>query len=186
MSGILFATDFSATSDAAGRIAREAARQANGAVLHIVHVVPPVTDPFDSGERLAEVAAALRDAVPVTTELLHGRPGRQIVDYACRHKIGLIVVGTHGRTGVSRALLGSVAEAVVRLAPCPVLTVPPASLDGATAYGVVPQAIESSRSRCLICAGGIEEDELVCEPCRTRVRAAAPERKIEAERLGRR
>ena len=52
-----------------------------------------------------------------------GRPAEEIVQYAHEHAIDLIVMGTHGREGVMRAVLGSVAETVVRRAPCPVLTV---------------------------------------------------------------
>jgi nucleotide-binding universal stress UspA family protein len=52
-----------------------------------------------------------------------GTPSEEIVNYADEHEIDLIVMGTHGRTGVARVLLGSVAEKVVRKAPCPVLTV---------------------------------------------------------------
>ena len=99
-----------------------------GAALHVIHVVPPVTDPADAPAKLERLRAKLGNGVQVETELLTGRVARHIVDYAREHAIGLIVVGTHGRTGVSRALLGSVAEAVVRLAPCPVLTVSPATM----------------------------------------------------------
>ena len=49
---------------------------------------------------------------------------RAICDYAVKHDVDLIVIGTHGRTGVSRLLIGSVAEKVVRHASCPVLVVP--------------------------------------------------------------
>jgi nucleotide-binding universal stress UspA family protein len=54
-----------------------------------------------------------------------GTPHEQIVGAAQDEKADVIVIGTHGRTGVNRMLLGSVAERVVRLAPCPVLTVRP-------------------------------------------------------------
>ncbi|ELZ01559.1 UspA domain-containing protein [Natrialba chahannaoensis JCM 10990] len=57
------------------------------------------------------------------TELIEGRPARAIVDYAREHPVDRIVIGSHGRTGVSRALLGSVAERVVRRAPVPVTIV---------------------------------------------------------------
>jgi nucleotide-binding universal stress UspA family protein len=50
-------------------------------------------------------------------------PGSEILQYARSHDIDLIVMGTHGRTGLARAALGSVAESVVRAASCPVLTV---------------------------------------------------------------
>ncbi|ELZ04188.1 MULTISPECIES: universal stress protein [Natrialba] len=59
----------------------------------------------------------------VATELVEGRPARTIVDYAREHAVDRIVIGSHGRTGVSRALLGSVAEQVVRRAPVPVTIV---------------------------------------------------------------
>jgi nucleotide-binding universal stress UspA family protein len=60
--------------------------------------------------------------------MLNGLPWQQIVDAAQREPgLGLIVIGTHGRTGLSRVLMGSVAELVVRHAPCPVLTIRPAN-----------------------------------------------------------
>ncbi len=62
--------------------------------------------------------------VPVTVAGTGGDPAEEILGYAQRHPIDLIVVGTQGRTGVSRVLLGSVAERVVRGARCPVLVVP--------------------------------------------------------------
>ena len=124
---ILFPTDFSPASEAAGRFAREMAVQA-GARLHVLHVVPPVTDPSLPAEQLARVARGLADGLDVETALLSGWAGRNIVDYAREKRVDLIVVGTHGRTGISHAILGSVAETVVRLAPCLVLTVPAALL----------------------------------------------------------
>ncbi len=59
----------------------------------------------------------------------HGAPDHVIADIVRENDADLIVMGTHGRTGVSRVLLGSVAEHVVRLAPCPVLTVGPPHLE---------------------------------------------------------
>jgi len=53
---------------------------------------------------------------------------REIIDYAIKHDIDLIVMATHGRTGLAHVLLGSVAEKVVRKAPCPVLTIKHPSL----------------------------------------------------------
>ena len=52
-----------------------------------------------------------------------GKPDTEIMRYAAERDIDLIVMGTHGRTGLAHALMGSVAERVVRRAPCPVLTV---------------------------------------------------------------
>jgi K+-sensing histidine kinase KdpD len=82
-----------------------------------------VTDPGPA-DALPAAVAALGSGVDVVSAILSGPPARAIVGYARRHHVDLIVMGTHGRTGVSRAVLGSVAEAVVRRAPCRVLTVP--------------------------------------------------------------
>jgi hypothetical protein len=110
-----------------------------------------------------------------------GRVAREIVRYAREQGVGLIVLATHGRTGLSRAILGSVAEAVVRLAPCLVLTVPAEPSSGAPAPVAGPAP---APDHCIVCAGAT--DDLVCETCRTRIRAEALERKIAAERPGRR
>jgi nucleotide-binding universal stress UspA family protein len=69
--------------------------------------------------------AAARTHGNATLEERHGDAAKEIVAYAGEAGCDLIVVGTHGRTGVKRALLGSVAEAVVRTASCPVLIVRP-------------------------------------------------------------
>jgi nucleotide-binding universal stress UspA family protein len=68
-------------------------------------------------------ARAVEREVDAVDDTLHGIPHREILDYAAMHDIDLIVLGTHGRTGVKRLLLGSVAEKIVRLAEVPVLTV---------------------------------------------------------------
>ncbi len=178
---VLFPTDFSAASEVAALVASEMARQ-QGVRLHIVHVVPPVTDPWDSAERLERAAAGLGKDLRVETALLSGRVAHQIIGYARDKGVGLIVLGTHGRTGVSRALLGSVAESVVRLAPCPVLTVPAPVTDAAATKPVAAEA--STPHRCIVCAK--EGEDLVCETCRTRIRGEALEQKREAERPGHR
>ena len=60
---------------------------------------------------------------PVELRVLVGHPFERILETAIREQVALIVLGTHGRTGLAHAIMGSVAERVVRLAPCPVLTV---------------------------------------------------------------
>jgi len=60
---------------------------------------------------------------PLELRVVVGRPFERIIETAVDAQVGLIVLGTHGRTGLSRVAMGSVAERVVRLAPCPVLTV---------------------------------------------------------------
>jgi hypothetical protein len=95
----------------------------------------------------------------------------------------MIVVGAHGRTGLSRVLLGSVAEAVMRRAPCPVLVVPAGrSLERTNAPGPDVDG-DLQAQRCVVCANPAAEQ--ICEPCRARIRREALERKLEDERAGR-
>ena len=180
---ILFPTDFSPASEAAGRIAREMALQA-GALLHVLHVVPPVTDPSLPAEHLARAGRSLAEGLRVETVLLSGWAGRNIVDYAREKRIDLIVVGTHGRTGITHAILGSVAETVVRLAPCLVLTVPASLLAERSAVPGAALAAAVFPRPCLVC--GKASDDLICEGCRTRIRGEALEQKRAAERPGHR
>jgi universal stress protein A len=174
---VLFPTDFSSASDVAGRIARDMAKEA-GARLHVLHVVPPVTDPSLAAETLARVARSFGDGLRMETALLSGRAARNIAAYARDNGIDLIV------TGVSQAILGSVAETVVRLAPCLVMTVPAAVLEKRDAVSAAPPAAVAAPRPCLVC-GGPSED-LICEGCRTRIRAEALDQKREAERPARR
>jgi nucleotide-binding universal stress UspA family protein len=170
---VLFPTDFSDASRAAGATAAAVARQF-GAELTVLYVVPPVTDPSPS-KGLAALAAELDQGVAVKTEVASGIPARRIVAYARQHDIDLIVMGTHGRTGLSRALLGSVTEAVVRRAPCRVMVVPatPAEAERAS------EQLEAGAT-CIVCR--VASTDLVCEPCRARIRGEALERKRKAER----
>jgi nucleotide-binding universal stress UspA family protein len=135
---ILLPTDFSETAAAARSYGLDLAR-AFGAVLHVLHVIEPpvyynsafggyVPDP----ETLESYAkAGLDNWIPegdgagltVTTEFVTGTPFVEIVSAAKRHACDLVVIGTHGRGALAHALIGSVAERVVRKAPCPVLTV---------------------------------------------------------------
>jgi nucleotide-binding universal stress UspA family protein len=140
---ILVATDFSEASDAALVYGRALARSF-GATLHLLHVAENVYLKTMAGESYAAVfpdlqrdveAAAQKqlderlidndpDRLPAKgTVLTSNVPAVAIVDYARRTGIDLIVMGTHGRGAVAHLLMGSVAEKVVRTAPCPVLTV---------------------------------------------------------------
>ena len=67
--------------------------------------------------------ASLKDPVPMHVQVVVGRPAAEIVRVAREQRVDLIVMGTHGRTGLRHLLLGSVAEEVTRQAPCPVFTV---------------------------------------------------------------
>jgi nucleotide-binding universal stress UspA family protein len=176
---ILFATDFSPSSDAAARVAAAYARGL-GARLHILHVAASKAGAAPS--LLSPAADWLGADVPVRTAVRRGVPAAQIVRYARRAGIDLIVVGSHGRTGVTRALLGSVAERVARTAPCPVLTVPAGFRADAQRAPKETSPPEPERRRCLVCASASED--LICEACRARIRGEAVERKWREQKTG--
>ena len=131
---ILFPTDFSSCSDAPLEYATALARDMDASLL-IVHVEEPPWA-YRGGElyygasdpTVAELETMLAKivptdpAVPCEHRLLSGDAARTIVELAAEEEVELIVLGTHGRTGFRRLLMGSIAEAVVRTAPCPVLT----------------------------------------------------------------
>jgi nucleotide-binding universal stress UspA family protein len=132
---ILHPTDFSERSDFAFRLACSLARD-YGARLVVLHVaeppmvvgsegmlMPPVeVDLQPLQERLQQLRP--RDPkVPVEHHLVQGDAAAEILRVAEETKCNVIVLGTHGRTGLGRILMGSVAEQVVRKAPCPVVTV---------------------------------------------------------------
>ena len=140
---ILFPTDFSELALHGLRYARSFAESCS-ATLHLIHVVdeaslywmamgPNSLPVGPSTEELVEISRKemekfvgehLADlATPPITEVRMGRPFMEIINYARDKTIDLIVIGTHGRSGLQHALLGSVAEKVVRKAPCPVLTI---------------------------------------------------------------
>lgn len=75
------------------------------------------------GERAVESVRDILGEQPVETEIVDGSPAKEIVAYADEQDCDVVVMGTHGRSGVDRLLLGSVAERVVRSAPVPVLTI---------------------------------------------------------------
>jgi len=142
---VVVATDF---SDGAERALTVAIRFAKllGATVDLVHVYPmaaagvlspipgvvpmpsPPPDIIDEIARHLDALATQVQAAGVDrlTTILQGRAADEIVAYANRVAADLIVMGTHGRTGIRRVLLGSVAEQVLRQARCPLLVVPPA------------------------------------------------------------
>jgi nucleotide-binding universal stress UspA family protein len=74
--------------------------------------------------RVRDIADAVDEAVPIETAVVEGKPSREIVRYAEEMDCDLVVMGTHGRGGIDRLLLGSVAESVIRSSSIPVTTVP--------------------------------------------------------------
>jgi universal stress protein A len=140
---ILVSTDFSDYGDAAIAHAFRIA-EPNGAsvlLLHVLDARPPVNPlyahyypiPTPEQNRLAEnearsalrarVPAELRDSERIELLVTHGTPAQEILRVAEERRASLIVIATHGRTGLLHLVLGSVAERVVRSAPCPVLVV---------------------------------------------------------------
>jgi nucleotide-binding universal stress UspA family protein len=132
---ILHPTDFSERSEPAFRLACALARD-YGASVVVLHVVPPPATraeevarlpPDDYHEQLwREFLLRMTSPEPgvrLGCRLEDGDPGKEIVRVAEELGCDLIVLSTHGRTGLRRLLMGSVAEQVLRTAPCPVLTV---------------------------------------------------------------
>jgi nucleotide-binding universal stress UspA family protein len=134
LQAIVHPTDFSNCSDYAFQLACSLA-QDHGARLIVLHVTQPV---IVGGEMSAYYVQTPAERQRLEAELLHrrappdiqlehrleeGNPAELIVTVAEETGCDLIVMGTHGRTGFSRLLMGSVAEMVMRRAPCPVLTV---------------------------------------------------------------
>ena len=141
LKNILVATDFSEPSNVALNYGRDMAR-AYGARLHVLHVVDDLLTHYspeaglisdDLQKDLEKIAWRDLEAqiteddqrtltiIPAVETNVGAASG--IVDYAKQHAIDLIITGTHGRGAVKHLLMGSVAERVVRIAPCPVLTV---------------------------------------------------------------
>ena len=136
---ILVPVDYSDNGEAAMAYAVSLARGYD-AELHLVHVydqpfayvdagfvgspVPAEVPPADLDEERARLDRVTPDNdVSFRRRLLIGSPAEDLVKYAKENAIDLVVMGTHGRTGLTRLLMGSVAEAVVRRSPCPVLTI---------------------------------------------------------------
>jgi nucleotide-binding universal stress UspA family protein len=138
---ILVPVDFSAHSAEAIKVAADLSCRYDGS-LSIVYVHQPMELALPGGfpayppAHLKELFAALTNqlesaindahaagALKVDGKLIEGTIASEIVQFAKNGDFDLIVMGTHGRTGVGHLLLGSIAEKVLRLAPCPVLTV---------------------------------------------------------------
>lgn len=140
---ILWPTDFSNLSLHGARYAR-AFRELFQAELHVLHIIPPpmapdvsVTVPSDvpadyAEEELLDVCRKRLDEViaeqfpgmtDVKREVFFGNSWPAVCKYAEEHEIDLVIVATHGRTGLRHVLIGSTAERIVQHAPCPVLVV---------------------------------------------------------------
>jgi nucleotide-binding universal stress UspA family protein len=142
LKNVLFATDFSEASEAAFPYAAAISRRYDSQ-LHVAHIVSPASyiipsqpgDPItldsiheaalaDVRQRMETLASHL-EPFPHHAHVREGEVWESLSAIVRAHEIDLLVVGTHGRTGVEKLLLGSKAEEILRLAPCPVLTVGP-------------------------------------------------------------
>ena len=135
---ILFPTDFSESAENASHYAISLA-QKYGGKIYAVHVIEPFTYTVDFGidysaqykemetsakKLLNEIVASLKKSkIDVEGVLLSGEPFVEIIKYAKKKQVNLIIMATHGRTGIEHMLMGSVAEKVVRKSPCPVLSI---------------------------------------------------------------
>ena len=139
---IVFATDFSPASDPALRKAIEMA-QKEGAELIVAHVYEPPASMGHSGiaddviaadlegtilrdveKQLEPVLAKVRaEGVRVRSEILAGHASKRLADLAEKSGASLLILGTHGRTGLKKLVIGSIASQVIATAPCPVMTV---------------------------------------------------------------
>jgi universal stress protein A len=147
LKNILHPTDFSDLSHHAFTLACSLARD-HGARIIVLHVYPP---PVNYGEIIArqqpepyeevllhnlEEIRSPDGSVNVEHHLVEGEPAKEIVRLATEMDCDMIVMGTHGRTGLGRLFIGSTAEAVVRHATCPVLTLKtPVGEEGAAPAG---------------------------------------------------
>lgn len=143
---ILFPTDFSHDAEHAFQYALTFTREF-GAELYVLHVIyfPPQTPEYDIGQVIDGLVKNAENSLSKLVEganepdlVFHcdvqvGVEHTEITKFAEKEQIDLIVMGTHGRTGLAHAFLGSVAERVVRHAPCPVLTVKLSATRGAEA-----------------------------------------------------
>ncbi len=139
---VLFATDFSATSEAALPYATAICRRF-GSTLHMAHVLSDAgllmmtggvdyvsmgtiyEDAQNEAEEKLEHISSHFETIPHHNYVRHGGVWKNLAAIIEENEIDLIVVGTHGRTGLGKLLLGSVAEDILRHAVCPVLTVGP-------------------------------------------------------------
>ena len=141
---ILFCTDFSENSDYAFEFAYGIAKR-DGSLLNILHVIPQnpnqaVTEAHITEENLEKIQKAIEenldnnykehyvkkieDGVRFEIVTKSGREDEEIIKFAKQEKVDLVVMGTHGRTGIEHVFFGSVAEKVLRHSPFPVLIIP--------------------------------------------------------------
>lgn len=205
MKRIMVPTDFSDCSESAVDHAVDLA-QRFGARLLLLHVLEAVvygvdftltqpTASSDLRQRLIElmqerVEGLRRGGIDAEGHFVTGIPSSEIIKAAQKHEVDLIVMGTHGRTGLAHVLLGSTAERVIQRAHCPVLTVKlkkqaeiPASVKEKALQAKEAIGITRGVTYCHLCAQPSED--IICEACKVRVQAESFEHKRRIEKEGR-
>jgi nucleotide-binding universal stress UspA family protein len=150
---ILAAIDYSDTASLVLQEALDLAREKHAAVLHFLHVHPWTDDDDGHAARHAELLEWLGARLPgsqgplptakVIGHEVSGEPAAMIVELAAELSADAVIVGTHGRKGMQRLLLGSVAAAVIKDCGCPVLVVRPKH------HAHTPVQIEPACPRCI-------------------------------------
>jgi nucleotide-binding universal stress UspA family protein len=175
--------DFSTQSSQALKAALALARHFNARV-HLFHVAADASEQKTGEAKLEALTPEPVEGVELVRAVLTGNAAAAILRYAEREKIDLIVLGTHGRTGLTRVFMGSVAEAVLRSAPCQVLTIGPKVQEVPEAKAPEKLLPASSESHCLVCAKASKET--ICDFCKAHIQGEAIERKRREEQAGRR
>jgi nucleotide-binding universal stress UspA family protein len=181
---ILAPTDFSEQSRQAYAAALSLAQHFH-ARLHVFHAVRDAADQTSAKAELESWPAEPVEGIEIVKAVAPGPAASEIVNYAERHHIDLIVMGTHGRSGLARVFMGSVAEAVLRDGPCQVLTIGPKAHAIEETAEPVPAAVPPSSPRishCMVC--GKPSPTTICESCRAHIQGEAIERKRKEERPG--
>lgn len=206
---ILVPTDFSECSESAVQFGVSLAQVFQAEVL-LLHVMEPPVYGLDFSlmhpgtlpvvrqklmEMMEQSVNMMEDqGVEAEGHFIIGVPSIEIIRAAEKHHVDLIVMGTHGRTGLAHILLGSTAERVIQRAACPVLTVkgtvqPPRPIDKpgqAKEQTQEPGGIAAGKESitfCHLCAQ--PSQDIMCEACKVRVQAEAFEQKQRIEKEGR-
>jgi nucleotide-binding universal stress UspA family protein len=177
---ILAAMDFSSLSNKAFEAAQALAQHFK-ARLHVLHVAADASERKVAEAKLESLAAEPIEGVEVVSVAAVGQAAPEIVKYAQREKIDVIVLGTHGRSGLARIFMGSVAEAVMRFAPCQVLTIGPKAQASEEAAAPVP-VVFAPQDHCLVCAK--PSQKTICDSCKAYIVGEAIERKRREEQPG--
>ena len=149
---VLFCTDFSENSDCAFDYAFGVAKR-DESVLYILHVIPSIPNQYyaalySNKENFNKIKAAIqedlaqkfsdqylsqiKDKTKVKIVTKSGREDEEIIKFAKEENIDILVIGTHGRTGIEHAFIGSVAEKIIRSSPIPVFVIPCKKKSGRT------------------------------------------------------